>query len=247
LESKILLHIESATNVCSVAVSKNGQLLAVKESNSRNSHSTVLTTFIDEVIHEAGVSLTSLDAIAVSAGPGSYTGLRIGVATAKGLCYSLDKPLISVPTLQAMAFGIWHLAFGIQHLAFSIGKGGKEVAPLICPMLDARRMEVYCAIFNKDFSELVETSAVIVEEASFAKLLQERFILFAGDGADKCKSLLATSSNAVFLDDFQVSAKFMIPFAEEKLLRGDIEEIAYYEPFYLKDFVAAKPRVKGLI
>ena len=226
----LILHIETATVVCSVALSKEGQLLGLKESQTKNSHSSELTLFIDELIKTAGFTLTDLDAIAISEGPGSYTGLRIGAATAKGLCFALDKPLIGVPTLQSMALGMPHL----------------QTSFLLCPMIDARRMEVFCAIFDDKGNEIRETKAEIIDEHSFGEYLGKNVIVFGGDGAEKCKPYLEKNPNAVFLDDFMPSAKFMISLAGEKYSKQQFENIAYFEPFYLKDFVAGKPKVKGL-
>jgi tRNA threonylcarbamoyladenosine biosynthesis protein TsaB len=207
----------------------------MKESNTKNSHSAQLTLFMDEVIKTAGVALADLDAVAVSEGPGSYTGLRIGVAAAKGLCYALDKPLIGVSTLQAMALGMPH---------FPNREGEKSI--LYCPMIDARRMEVFCAIFGEKRNEIRETRAEIVDENSFMEYLGKNKMIFAGDGALKCRPLLDKHPNAVFSEDFQTSAKFMIPLSEEKFSQKRFEDLAYFEPYYLKDFIAGKPRVKGL-
>ena len=163
----------------------------------------------------------------------------IGVATAKGLCYSLDKPMISVPTLKSMAFGIWQLTTDSKQ---SIA--GKNI--LICPMIDARRMEVYCSLFDTGMNEVRETKAEVIEESSFSDLLTDHAIIFAGEGASKCKKTLEKNKNAIFPDDFQASAKYMVSFAEYKYANNVFENIAYFEPFYLKDFIAGKPRVKGL-
>ena len=231
----LILNIETATAVCSVALAKDGQLLGLKESNTRNNHSSALPLFIDEVIKRTNVSLTDIDAIAVSEGPGSYTGLRIGVAAAKGLCYALEKPLIGVSTLRAMAYGMAHRDSAITTAYI-----------LFCPMIDARRMEFYCAIFDEKGNEIREVRAEIINETSFMKFLEKNKIVFAGDGALKCRSLFEKHPNAVFAEDFQTSAKFMIPLSEEKSLQKKFEDLAYFEPYYLKDFIAGKPRVKGL-
>jgi tRNA threonylcarbamoyladenosine biosynthesis protein TsaB len=231
----LILNIETATTVCSVALAKDGQLLGVKESNTKNSHSSVLILFIDEVIKKADVSLPDIDAVAVSEGPGSYTGLRIGVAAAKGLCYALEKPLIGVRTLQAMANGMSHRNSIVNPLH-----------ALYCPMIDARRMEVFCAIFDEKGKEIRETRAEIINENSFIQYLERNNIVFAGDGSLKCRSLFDRHPNAVFIEDFQPSAKFMIPLSEENFSKKKFEDLAYFEPYYLKDFIAGKPRVKGL-
>ena len=233
-----LLHIETATNVCSVALSFNGQVLSLWESSVKNAHSSILTTFIEECFKSAGIKTSEIDAIAVSEGPGSYTGLRIGVATAKGLCYALDKSLIAIPTLKAMASGMLDSVHGTRH---------SVLGTLLCPMIDARRMEVFSSVFNSGLVEIRKTLAEIIDETSFSELLLENPILFAGDGAAKCRPFLEENENACFLDDFRVSASYMITLAEKKFLCGDFENLAYFEPFYLKDFIAGKPRVKGLI
>jgi tRNA threonylcarbamoyladenosine biosynthesis protein TsaB len=231
----LILNIETATGVCSVALAKDGQLLSFKESATKNNHASVLTLFMDEVIKTAGITLSDLDAIAVSEGPGSYTGLRIGVAAAKGLCFALDRPLIAVNTLQAMSLG----------MICSVSPEQKSYA-LYCPMIDARRMEVYCAVFDDMGNEIRETRAEIIEENSFREFLSENKVVFAGDGALKCRNLIEKHSNAVFLVDFHTSAKFMITLSEKKYLQRKFEDLAYFEPYYLKDFIAGKPRVKGL-
>ena len=166
-------------------------------------------------------------------GYGSFTGLRIGVSTAKGICYSLDIPLIAIPTLQAMSYGIIHNSKFIIH-------------NLYCPMLDARRMEVYYAIYDKDLNEIKPTCAEVITSESFNELLKENRVVFFGDGAEKCKSVI-THENAIFIDNIYPSAKDMINLAETRYENKEFEDVSYFEPFYLKDFVAGKPRVKGLL
>lgn len=230
----LILHLETATTVCSVSLAKDGQLLALKEQNGDYSHAENLTLFIEDVIKQAGLSLPAVDAIAVSKGPGSYTGLRIGVSTAKGLCYSLDKPLIAINTLQHLAGAvIASLTSNIQH-----------PASFFCPMIDARRMEVYCAVFDAQGNEVEPTAAVIVDEQSFAHLLKEHTVYFFGDGAAKCKEALSGNPNAVFIDNIVPSAKDMIALAEKAFNEKQFEDVAYFEPFYLKDFVAGKKKEK---
>jgi tRNA threonylcarbamoyladenosine biosynthesis protein TsaB len=231
----LILCIETATEVCSVALFRDGQPAGIRESSARNVHSAMLTTFIDELFRDSGLMMNELDAVAVSMGPGSYTGLRIGVATAKGLCYAVDKPLISVSTLQAMARGL------NDNLQVTSDGGA-----LVCPMIDARRMEVYSALYDMKEIEVREVRAEIIDENSFAEFLAMQPVLFGGDGADKCKSMLGDHPNARFVDGFRSSARFMAALAEKKFSAGQFENLAYFEPFYLKDFVAGKPRVKGL-
>jgi tRNA threonylcarbamoyladenosine biosynthesis protein TsaB len=170
---------------------------------------------------------SQLDAIAVSKGPGSYTGLRIGAATAKGLCYALEKPLISIPTLQAMAFLVQE-----KHNA------------LLCPMIDAKRLEVYTALFDSELNYLEETKAVILDEHFLEKYIPENKIVFFGSGAEKLKPLLQNNPNAIFYDEFLISSKGMIALAEEKFNKKDFEDVAYFEPYYLKDFVPTVAKQK---
>lgn len=228
-----ILNIETATGVCSVALAVDGKVISIQESHTKNSHAERITIFSEQVVKEAGLTFNDLDAIAVSKGPGSYTGLRIGVSTAKGYCFALDKPLIAIPTLEAMAAGM-------------IGKAESSERSLFCPMIDARRMEVYAAIFNSSLKSIQETKAVIVDEDSFGDFLSENKIIFAGDGAAKCKEILSHQSNASFIEDFNPSAAYMARIAEEKFNDRAFEDVAYFEPFYLKDFVAGIPKVKGL-
>jgi tRNA threonylcarbamoyladenosine biosynthesis protein TsaB len=248
----LILCIETATEVCSVALAREQNLLEIRESSTRNVHSAMLTVFVDEIIKSSGVKFGDLDAIAVSMGPGSYTGLRIGVATAKGLCYALDKPLIAIPTLQSMAVGI-NYELKIKNYEFhpdnQIPKSkieNRKSKILFCPMIDARRMEVYSAVFDHGGKEVREVRAEIIDEFSFQEFLADNHVVFGGEGADKCKPLLADHPNALFLDGFQASARFMAPLVSEKFREKQFENLAYFEPFYLKDFVAGKPRVKGL-
>ena len=233
----VILSIETATNVCSVALSGDGKLLSLRESTLKNAHSSVLTKFIEEVFQTAGLNPHEVDAIAVSEGPGSYTGLRIGIATAKGLCYALDKPLIAVSTLKAMALGMLHLQFPTPN---------SQLPTHFCPMIDARRMEVFTAVYNSNLGEVYEPSAEIITESSFSELLKDHNIVFAGDGAGKCKTFFRNNKNAYFYDDFMVSAKYLIQLAENKFRQNDFDDPAYFEPKYLKEFVAGKSRVKGL-
>ena len=243
----LILGIETATEVCSVALFLNENLLGIKESSARNVHSAMLTTFIGELLNSSDYEYADLDAIAVSMGPGSYTGLRIGVATAKGLCYALDKPLIAVSTLQAMAAGMNYELKSINWGAGDEMQNAKlNNTVLVCPMIDARRMEVYCAVYDEENNEKREVRAEIVDEYSFQEFLAGNLMFFGGDGVDKCKSTLGNHPNARFVDNFRTSARFMNCLAAIKLKKQDFENLAYFEPFYLKDFIAGKPKVKGL-
>jgi tRNA threonylcarbamoyladenosine biosynthesis protein TsaB len=244
----LILGIETATSVCSVALGENGRITAIRESTSPNAHSAVLTRFIEDLFRETGYPLQRIDAIAVSMGPGSYTGLRIGVAAAKGLCYALGKPLIAVPTLRAMAEGMRDVEHESRNKAekSNIDNRTSTIDNLYCPMIDARRMEVYCAVYDETLTEIRETHAEIIDENSFSDLLSHLIIHFAGDGAAKCRDLFAGNPHAVFRDNFAVSARYLLPLAAERLEAGRFEDIAYFEPYYLKDFVPGKPKVKGL-
>ncbi len=234
-----ILNIETSTRICSVALAVDGKVVAMQESAVKNSHARHITVFAEEVMYQSGMNFKDLDAIAVSKGPGSYTGLRIGVSTAKGFCYSLDKPLISVGTLRA-------LANGMLLKMKSEGKNPDDF--LFCPMIDARRMEVYAAVYDSALRVLREVKAEVIDEKAFAEFLKgEKPLLFMGDGAPKCKEILTRiSDKALFPEDFPASAAYMAPLSEEKFTKGQFEDTAYFEPFYLKDFVAGIPRVKGL-
>lgn len=232
--AKILL-IETATGVCSVAVAVDGQVVALIEANDRRSHAEFITLFIADVMARAGLSFTQLDAVAVSKGPGSYTGLRIGVSTAKGICYAADLPLIGVETLLAMAVGMRH------HQTVD-----KVSDYLLCPMIDARRMEVYAAVYDDALRLVMPTRAVVVDSNSFSGYLSHQTVYFGGDGEAKCRQMLSDKPGAVFLDHFVPSASWMAEDAFRSFLSSKFENLAYFEPFYLKDFVAGLPKVKGL-
>uniref|UniRef100_UPI00404B89C8 tRNA (adenosine(37)-N6)-threonylcarbamoyltransferase complex dimerization subunit type 1 TsaB n=1 Tax=Gelidibacter sp. TaxID=2018083 RepID=UPI00404B89C8 len=217
-----ILNIETATTNCSVSLSKEGEILVLKEDyNTNYSHAESLHVFIDEVIKEAGIKLSELNAIAVSKGPGSYTGLRIGVSAAKGLCFSLDIPLISIDTLESLAHQV------------SIENG------LIIPLLDARRMEVYSAIYNEKHQQIRPIEAEVIDESSFSNDLKDSKVYFIGDGVQKIKTIV-NHSNAIFIDGKLPSAKNMSVLAFDKYKKSDFEDVAYFEPFYLKDFIGLK-------
>ncbi|MGI4727516.1 MAG: tRNA (adenosine(37)-N6)-threonylcarbamoyltransferase complex dimerization subunit type 1 TsaB [Janthinobacterium lividum] len=225
----LILQIETSTTACSIALAQNGKVLLHKSINQRNIHAEVITVFIGEILASNGSKFDDLDAVAVSSGPGSYTGLRIGVSTAKGLCFSLEKPLIAVETLLAMAAG-YLLRFLNQT---------KEKF-LLCPMIDARRMEVYTALFDQDLNSVQETSAAIITSESFKNELDQHKIVFFGDGSAKCKTFFGDHPNAVFTDDFLNEAADMTLIAAEKFRLQQFEDVAYFEPFYLKDFIGNK-------
>jgi len=226
----VILSIETSTSVCSVALSKDGICLAEKVNFEGLSHATLLAVYVQEILAFAKEKELKIDAIAISCGPGSYTGLRIGVSTAKGLCFGFGIPLIAINTLQIMAFTV------------------NESQPitdntLLCPMIDARRMEVYAAFYNNKLETVRETSADIIENDSYADLLSKYQILFFGNGADKCKAAL-THPNALFLNEIHPIAKNMITLAEASFEAQRFEDVAYFEPFYLKEFVTTTPKNK---
>ena len=223
----LILQIETATTVCSVALSENGRVLAYQEVQQRNVHAEVITLFIDEVLKTAGKQYSELSAVAVSCGPGSYTGLRIGISVTKGLCFSLDIPFIAIETLEAMAGGI-------------TTEGAVDSEVLLCPMIDARRMEVFTAVFDAKGNRIQPTSAEIIDENSFSTLLKTNRIVFFGDGAAKCSEILGANTNAQIIVDFHNSARYLTRRATEKFIAQDFEDTAYFEPYYLKDFIAGK-------
>lgn len=220
----LILNIETATTNCSVSLSKNGETLVLKEDYDKNySHAERLHLYIDTILKKANIHSKDLDAIAISKGPGSYTGLRIGVSAAKGLCFALDKPLISVPTLQSLASQV------------KINEGN------IIPMLDARRMEVYSAIFDANYNQIRETQAQILDYNAFAEFLEKGKVYFIGNGVEKTRQLIK-HPNAIFVKDKLPSANEMSLLAYSKYKKSDLEDVAYFEPYYLKDFVALKPK-----
>ncbi len=228
-----ILQIETATAICSVALSVNGEIISFKEEQGQNLHAANLTLFIDEAVKAAGLSYQELDAIAVSKGPGSYTGLRIGVSTAKGLCYALDKRLIAIETLEMMAAGFL--------------TENPDYSGLICPMIDARRMEVYTAVFDPSLNLLLPTEAKIIDETSFNEYLSQQVITFLGDGAAKCAEVLKHQHAKFDATNFN-SARYMSRLANEAFRNRKFEDVAYFEPFYLKDFVVTpskKQQVQG--
>jgi tRNA threonylcarbamoyladenosine biosynthesis protein TsaB len=222
----LILNIETSTKNCSVSIADNGRILKIKELNNGNySHAEVLHPFITDILKVAKLPLHKIDAVAVSKGPGSYTGLRIGVSAAKGLCFSLHKPLISIDTLTSLSHAIF------------IDNG------FIVPMLDARRMEVYASVYNNKHEQLRDIRAEIIDESSFLEYLEKGKVYFLGDGAQKCKGIIK-HKNAVFVDDKFPSSKEMATLSDHKYKVKDIENVAYFEPFYLKDFVVIPEKKK---
>ena len=231
----MILCLETATPVCSVALNESCCTIALRETEGQNAHSEKITNFIREVMEVAEIDYKQLDAVAVSKGPGSYTGLRIGVSTAKGICYAANLPLMAIDTLEAMAYGMK------AKLGSQIGADD-----LLIPMIDARRMEVYAAIFDANLNKINDTAALVIDENSFEELLKDHRLWLFGDGAPKLKKVFENQPNISIVDGFKPSAAYMLPLADKALREQDFVDVAYFEPFYLKDFVAGKPHVKGL-
>ncbi|MEC8832892.1 MAG: tRNA (adenosine(37)-N6)-threonylcarbamoyltransferase complex dimerization subunit type 1 TsaB [Bacteroidota bacterium] len=224
----VILNLETATTNCSVSISKDDNIIVLKENNAVNySHSEQLHIFIKEALQEASLSFSDLDAVAISKGPGSYTGLRIGVSSAKGLCFSLDLPLISVPTLQSMA----------HQIKLNSGE-------LVIPVLDARRMEVYSCVYDVNNSEVRETRAEVINELSFKEYVSDNKVYLVGSGAEKCKVVLR-HPNFIFNESVVPSAKDMASIAFKKYESKHFEDVAYFEPYYLKDFVLQQKKKKA--
>ena len=231
----MILCLETATPVCSVALNDGCCTLALRETEGQNAHSEKITNFIREVMETVGIDYSQLDAVAVSKGPGSYTGLRIGVSTAKGICYAADLPLMAIDTLEAMAYGMKE-------------KFGSQISEndMLVPMIDARRMEVYASIFDANLNKIEDTAARIIDENSFEDLRKDHHLWLFGDGAPKLSKLFENQPNVSVIDGFRPSAAYMRPLSERALLNKDFVDVAYFEPFYLKDFIAGNPHVKGL-
>ena len=224
-----ILHIETITSVCSVAVSEDGKVIFDKADRTGNNHAEALGSFVDEAMSFADSHAIPLDAVAVSGGPGSYTGLRIGVSMAKGVCYALDIPLISVSTLELMCVPVL------------LRYDDMEENALLCPMIDARRMEVYASLNDRALKPVRDIQADVVDSDTYRKWLDERPVYFFGNGAAKCIEII-NHPNAHLIDGIEPLAKWMMPLAEKKMLNNIHEDVAYYVPFYLKDFVAKTPK-----
>ena len=225
-----ILAIETSTEICSIALGKDAQCLALVENDKENSHAEKILLYVDEVLQQANISLSELSAVCISEGPGSYTGLRIGTSSAKGLCYALNIPLIAVSTLQSMAWG------------------AREKFPnhnQYCPMIDARRMEVYSAFYDSDLNIVVPPINVIVDENAYSEFLQNDAVVFSGNAVEKTKSLLTSGGNAVF-SETKTSARYLLELGYKKYMQKDFADTAYFEPFYLKEFQSGIPKVKGL-
>ncbi len=226
----MILCIETATGVCSAALCNENKVVLLREAEEGKSHASQLTVLINELLAETSLKATSLEAVAVSKGPGSYTGLRIGVSVAKGIAYAADIPLIGINTLNAMYHGF------TTTYSLPVNNG-----TLLCPMLDARRMEVYNALFSSDGKVIRATKAEIIDENSFSNELASGKVIFFGNGADKCADSIR-HENAVFFKDFNLSASYLHSPSQNALKEMMFEDIAYFEPYYLKEFIATKPK-----
>ncbi|MEJ8758501.1 tRNA (adenosine(37)-N6)-threonylcarbamoyltransferase complex dimerization subunit type 1 TsaB [Pontibacter sp. H259] len=227
----LILSLETSSTVCSVALHRDEQLLGASELQIEKSHSSHITVMIDQLVENCGATLEQLDAIAVSGGPGSYTGLRIGSATAKGICYALDKSLISISTLHGLALQVIKATPNPERYLF-------------CPMLDARRMEVYTCLLDHQLNEVLPIEPIVLDVDTFATELQIKPIIFFGSGAGKLKQFQDGIANALFIDDVVLSAKPMGELGLQKYKEQAFEDVAYYEPFYLKDvyITSSKPK-----
>lgn len=224
-----ILNIETSTNVCSVALSQDGVCLYEDVNLEGPSHAQVLAGYVKNAVSFADSHAIPIDAIAISKGPGSYTGLRIGVSEAKGVAYGRDAKLLSVPTLKLLTVPIL------------LGHEELPEDALLCPMIDARRMEVYCALYDRALNEVVQTQALVIDSDSFKDYLDKQPIYFMGNGADKCVETIQ-HPNAHFIKNIVPRAKNMIPLAEMAMAKEQFEDVAYFEPFYLKEFVATKSK-----
>lgn len=224
-----ILHIETSTNVCSVAVSHDGTVIYDNADFSGPNHAEQLGIFVDEALSFIDQSLLQLDAVAVSSGPGSYTGLRIGVSMAKGICYGRDAKLIAIPTLELLCVPVL------------LGSREVEDDALLCPMLDARRMEVYAGVWNRALKPEREISADIVTAETYKEYLDKHPVYFFGNGAAKCMETI-NHPNAHLIENISPLAKNMMPLAEQRYNKGIFEDVAYFTPSYLKDYVAKKPK-----
>ncbi|MCH5328179.1 MAG: tRNA (adenosine(37)-N6)-threonylcarbamoyltransferase complex dimerization subunit type 1 TsaB [Coprobacter sp.] len=225
-----ILNIETSTTVCSVALTCDGQVVFRRENFEGPSHASVLGGYVQEALEMARMRDIAPDAVAVSCGPGSYTGLRIGVSEAKGLCFGGDMPLIAVPTLEVMTCGVMFREMYDEDTLF-------------CPMIDARRMEVYSAVYNMALQPVKPVSAEIIDENSYGDILDRHTVCFFGNGSGKCREVLK-HPNARFIDNVHPLAADMLALAERAFRRGEFQDVAYFEPFYLKEFVATKPKHK---
>lgn len=224
----LILSLETSAKVCSVAIHDQGKLITTKEIHIEQSHASKLAVLVDDVIKESKIELNQLSAVAVSSGPGSYTGLRIGTSTAKGLCFALETPLISIGSLEL--------------LAYQMSKQNPDNS-FLCPMIDARRMEVYCEVFDSLLNVVKPIEAKVIEPSSFADLLEQNEVIFFGDGSDKCKDQI-THPNAKFVAGIYAAASEMGQPVYQKFQNQQLEDLANFEPHYLKEFMIKKPVAK---
>jgi len=228
----LILNIETSTEVCSVALARDGVVVHSRENLTGQNHAMLVTVFIEELLAESNLAMEQLDAVAVSGGPGSYTGLRIGVSVAKGICYASRLPLIAITSLEAMAHYVIH-----HPDRYQLPKTGNV---LFCPMIDARRMEVYTAFYDKDGKQVRGIQADIIDHQSYLPFLENNFVLFFGNGSAKCREAI-NHPNAIFINGIITWAENMIPLSERDFQLQKFVDVAYYEPFYLKDFIATIP------
>ena len=233
----LILSIETGTDICSVALANDGELMALRESDEGRDHAKKVALFVDELLRETGVQPSDLDAIAVGKGPGSYTGLRIGVSFAKGMCYALDIPLIAIGSLDALT-EVAREDYDAGILDIEEEEWAKAK---LCPLVDARRMEVYAEVFDNEGKALTDVVAEVVTEDSFKEWRKDKFVIF-GNGAKKCTELL---SDAIFVD-IAPSARGIVRLAEESFKAEKFEDLAYFEPFYLKEFLVIPSKKKLL-
>lgn len=226
----IILNIETSTHICSVSLSKDGKNIFSKSDAQGQNHAALLNLFIEEALQNLPENIKKPDAVAVSSGPGSYTGLRIGVSTAKGLCYGFGIPLISVNTLELMAYATIQITENKENTLF-------------CPMIDARRMEVYSAFYDNNLNLVREIKPDIISEDIYNEYLNSNSVVFFGNGMQKCRELLA-HPNAIFISDINPLSDNMLYFSERAFLNGNTEDVAYFEPFYLKEFQVTTPKKK---
>ena len=216
-----ILCIETATTMCSVCITENDKVIACKELNNGFSHAENLHVFIEDVLKEANLTVKQISAVAVSKGPGSYTGLRIGVSSAKGLCYALQIPLLSIDTLQSMAYAVAQT---------------KQEDIFFCPMLDARRMEVYCAVYDNNLETIIPVNALVLDETTVEVFNLNKPVCFFGDGMSKAKALLQSKGHRLFIEDVFPSSVSMAALSFKKFSAKQFEDVAYFDPFYLKEF-----------
>lgn len=233
----LILNIETSSSCCSVAVGKDGKAAIFFEDRTANNHASSLHTMIDKALTSSGYRFQDIDAVSVSKGPGSYTGLRIGVSAAKGICYAMNIPLIGIDTLSI-------IASALRTKRNSLEKA--QTPCLFAPMIDARRMEVYSAVFSEGLERLIEPQALILNDLTYSDLRSKNRFIVGGEGSEKWKPLIETSENITFIEGVYPTALNMVSMAENYLKEGKTENLAYFEPFYLKEFIAAAPRVKGL-